>query len=81
MAETLKNKGALIVNAYVTHGICSGIDFFDRFDKSCLDRFYISDSLPSKNLERELNSRITRIKIDDLVIDYIQQTHEKYKYF
>ena len=76
MAEILKIKGAVVVNAYATHGICSGSDFFDRLDKSRLDMLFLSDSLPSKNTDRELKSRVTRVPIDDLVVEYITRTNE-----
>ncbi len=46
-AEMLKEKGALRVFAFATHGVFSG-DAVEKMDKSQIDKIFITDSIPMR---------------------------------
>lgn len=71
VAAKLKEVGALEIYSYATHGICSGESFYDNLNQSCLNRLFLSDSLKSKNQEKELKSKVTRVSLSSVIIQEV----------
>ena len=69
----MKDEGALLISSYATHGICSGTDFYTNLKNSDLNRLYLSDSLPSKNPDEELKSKIKRVSLEEMIVDAIHK--------
>ena len=69
----LKKLKAKRVFVYVTHGLFNG-DFYKNFEKcKDIDCLYVSDSLPSPNIEIEKKLKIKRLSIKPLIDDFIKE--------
>lgn len=73
--DLLKEKGAKNVWVFATHGLFSK-GFYDNLEGSQVDKFYITNSLVSREPKREKNSCIQRIDLSEMLAEFITKTFE-----
>lgn len=66
--------GARSIYVYATHGIFSDPNFYENLEKSALTFAFISDSLLPPNAEKEKNSKVRRLSMKELIVEFIQKT-------
>ena len=74
IAEKAKEMGAVEIYAFATHGLFSG-EFFNNLKDSCIEKIFVTDSLPQKESEKG-NMKIERISIKDLVVREMEKICE-----
>ncbi len=70
-AGALKERGASLVVAYITHAVLSG-PAIERIEESALDAIYVTDTIPL-SAEAKACRRITQLSLDRLLAEAIRR--------
>ncbi|HEY5665089.1 MAG TPA: ribose-phosphate diphosphokinase, partial [Gammaproteobacteria bacterium] len=70
-AETLKNRGATKVVAYITHPVLSG-PAVERIEKSVLDELVVTDTIPLSEAAAAC-SRIRQLSVAELLAETVRR--------
>jgi ribose-phosphate pyrophosphokinase len=70
-AAALKERGASVVVAYITHAVLSG-PAIDRINESVLDAIFVTDTIPLSP-RAKASGRITQLSLDRLLAEAIRR--------